>query len=353
MVRHCIFSGNSAAFGGAIYNREGADPSIIDCLFTGNSATTGTGGALHNFESSPTVRRCTFINNRAIERNGGAAFNFDSNATFVSCVFEGNDALLNGGALYFDGGLPDVFSCAFTGNDGDFGGAIYCIDSDALVANSAFAMNTANTGAGFFSTGSFPIIVTCTFAVNIASSTGGALRLVNSVTEIANCIAWDNAPDQITDFQATTTVSYSDVEGGWDGPGRGNIDADPMLFAPEAGDLRLLPLSPCMDAGERSALPADAADVDGDGDRDEALPLDLAGNPRVSGGAVDMGAYEVPFALCDADLDGSGVVSFGDLLLVLMAWGPCFDPCPFDLDRDGSIGAYELLVILSSWGSCG
>ena len=353
IVRHCIFSGNTAAFGGGVYNREGADPLIADCLFTGNVATTGAGGALHNFQSSPTVRRCTFINNRAHERNGGAAFSFDSDPTFVSCVFSSNSALLNGGALYFDGGMPSIFSCIFLGNTGDFGGAVYCINSDPLLANCAFATNTANVGAGFFSTGSISLIVNCAFAENEAASTGGGLRLVNSITEITNCIAWGNEPDQITDFQATTTVSFSDVEGGWDGAGSNNIDADPMFLQPEAGDLRLMPLSPCVDAGDTSALPPDEADLDGDGDRREPLPRDLADNARVSGDAVDMGPYELPQAQCEADFDGSGEVSFGDLLLLLMDWGACeAGECPFDLDGDGSVGVYELLVILSSWGPC-
>jgi hypothetical protein len=52
----------------------------------------------------------------------------------------------------------------------------------------------------------------------------------------------------------------------------------------------------------------------------------------------------------DGDVDGDGFVDFGDLLLVLAAWGPCADPCcgP-DLDEDGATGFGDLLIVLASW----
>jgi predicted outer membrane repeat protein len=70
------------------------------------------------------------------------------------------------------------------------------------------------------------------------------------------------------------------VEGGW--PGEGNIDADPLFVdADVAGDLHLLGGSPCLDAGDNSAIPA-------------WMTKDVEGNPRIVNGTVDMGAYEGP-----------------------------------------------------------
>jgi hypothetical protein len=54
---------------------------------------------------------------------------------------------------------------------------------------------------------------------------------------------------------------------------------------------------------------------------------------------------------CPADLDDTGDVGFGDLLIALSTWGPCAG-CPSDLDGDDQVGFNDLLLILSSWGPC-
>lgn len=54
---------------------------------------------------------------------------------------------------------------------------------------------------------------------------------------------------------------------------------------------------------------------------------------------------------CSADLDGNGVVDFGDLLALLAAWGGT-GPSIEDLDLDGTVGFGDLLVLLADWGPC-
>ncbi|MCC6410954.1 MAG: T9SS type A sorting domain-containing protein [Saprospiraceae bacterium] len=56
---------------------------------------------------------------------------------------------------------------------------------------------------------------------------------------------------------------------------------DPLFVDPSNGDFRLQPCSPLRDAGSNNAVPAD-------------LLTDLDGRPRILGGTVDMGAYEIP-----------------------------------------------------------
>jgi hypothetical protein len=92
---------------------------------------------------------------------------------------------------------------------------------------------------------------------------------------------------------------------------QGNIGADPVFVDPDNGDYRLIPGSPCIDAGDNTAVPADMADLDGDDDYSERASCDLDGSMRFvdispPGGAgvvdpcgyydiVDMGVLEANY----------------------------------------------------------
>lgn len=64
--------------------------------------------------------------------------------------------------------------------------------------------------------------------------------------------------------------------------GPGMIEGvDPMFVNPDSGDFRLQPCSPLVNAGDNALVSPDNI-------------TDLAGNPRIAGGRVDLGAYETP-----------------------------------------------------------
>ena len=54
--------------------------------------------------------------------------------------------------------------------------------------------------------------------------------------------------------------------------------------------------------------------------------------------------------VCNADLDGSGEVDFGDILASLTAWGN--KGGPEDLDGSGTVDFGDLLIVLAAWGPC-
>ena len=79
---------------------------------------------------------------------------------------------------------------------------------------------------------------------------------------------------------------------------------------------------------------------------------DIAVDGYVSGAA---GSYTLAITrACAADLDGSGVVDFVDLITVLGTWGRCATgACPSDMDADGWVTFSDLVAVLSAWGACG
>ena len=91
---------------------------------------------------------------------------------------------------------------------------------------------------------------------------------------LVNCIVWGNETALELDALSTITVTYSDVEGGWEG--EGNIEADPLFRAPENDIYRLLEDSPCVDTGTPVGAPAE----------------DIRGIYRPHGEGHDRGAHE-------------------------------------------------------------
>jgi len=128
---------------------------------------------------------------------------------------------------------------------------------------------------------------------------------------------------------------------GWgDDPDTPDVDEG---FNDDFGDLRLSPDSPCIDAGDVEALPADSPDLDSDGNTAEPISIDLDGHARVLCGGVDMGAYESGIGdyQCDGDVD---LDDFGvwEACMTGPAVGPGDEPYPagcvaFDFELDGDV----------------
>ena len=155
------------------------------------------------------------------------------------------------------------------------------------------------------------------------------------------------------------------MQGGWSGT---NISVTPSFVDAGAGDFRLQPASPCIDAADNFAIPADDLDMDADGDFIEAIPLDLQGLQRFRNdngiadtgipgngyfSVADMGAYEFQgsTAVCPYGADSDADVDAIDFLILLSMWGT--DPGgPPDGNNDGTIDTLDLLGLLAHWGPC-
>lgn len=262
----CRFDDNVGGAGGGINVTEGGDVTISDCQFDENTAPFGVGGALVQATRLRTTN-CIFRNNDGGFVCGGMGGTTVDPGIVANCVFEGNIGGIVGGG-FLAGGDVAIVNCVFLHNSAAAGGGILIDDGP---------------------------VINCTFYEN----EGGAIAAGTMNTFVANSILWNDSPTEVTIFvdnpPRLPSIEYSNVQGGW--TGAGNIDADPRFVQPGTRNFRLGHGSPCLDAGNTSYLPADLADLDGDGNTTEPLPIDLAGSPRIANGNLDMGAYEGNFDL--------------------------------------------------------
>jgi predicted outer membrane repeat protein len=386
----CSFIDNEAAeHGGAIYASSFGHLAMDDCRFLGNVAGF-SGGGVYAHGIIVTGTNCTFESNDASTFNpysygdGGGLFVDGSLVELVRCRFLNNTARLSGGGAWLDpNGASRIELCEFRGNvavQEDGGGLWFISDEDDSFVNCLFTGNAAAERGGGMRFNWYgdllDRIVNCTFAGNTAGTSGG-LDGPELAGLVANSVFWANSDDAGSGETSQLTMAagglrYSCVQG-WTGAfgGVGNHGLDPNFVDMDGvddipgnadDDLRLQPGSPCIDAADNTAVPTDAMDVDGDGDIDERLPVDLAGNPRFADDPatpdtgvpdglhpiVDMGAYEYS---CPWDLDGDGAVGVTDFLDLLALWGS--DPGgPPDFDGDGEVGITDFLILLANWGPC-
>ena len=133
------------------------------------------------------------------------------------------------------------------------------------------------------------------------------------------------------------------------------IDRTPEFFDWGGGDYRLLPTSPCINAGLDLYVEMleDPFDVDQDGSILDLAP-DAKGGARVLSGSrapcarVDMGAYEHDGEPCIVgDLNGDELVDGADLGLLLANWG---GTGLGDLDCTLAVDGADLGELLANWG---
>jgi len=234
-------------YGAGIYNYRGS-PTVLNCMFSRNSATWGSG--MQNSNSSPTVTNCTFSDNSAVNRGGGM-FNESSSPTLMNCTFNSNSADIGGGMQNWHSS-PMLTNCIFSGNLAeDRGGGMENIRSNLTLTNCTFSRNSVRGyGCGVFNSRSSSTFTNCTFSRNTARRTGGIYNY-DSGSTLTNCILWENTGDkdgfQITlEGDSTLSVNYCDIQYGqaaiyvndstleW---GEGNIDADPRFGTPESLEL--------------------------------------------------------------------------------------------------------------------
>ncbi|MBU0718193.1 MAG: right-handed parallel beta-helix repeat-containing protein, partial [Planctomycetes bacterium] len=331
-------------------NYNYSSPTLTNCTFSGNSATEN-GGGMYNYSSSPTVTNCAFSGNSA--NAGGAMHNyFYSSPTLTNCMFSGNSAADSGGGMYNSSG-PTVTNCILWNNT-DSGGT----DESAQIHGGPVDIDYSCVQGwlgglgGVGNHGDEPL-----FVVGFAGTwTDDATYDPETAqtTFVDASASW--IPNRLTDlFLNPDTSQYHQ------GIIVANTETEIIVLGDcselgvsgatyQVNSYRLSAGSPCIDAGNNTAVPADKLDLDDDGNTTEPIPFDLDGSPRfqddlatvdTGNGAppiVDMGAYEYQ-APCEDDGDcqdgsfcnGAEVCTDG---VCLLGSYPCIEPPALMCDED-------------------
>lgn len=291
---------DSYSFGGGIYNNN-SGPTLMNITLSGNWAAAG-GGIYNRDGSSPTLMNITFSDNLAAV--GGGMYNRDgSSPTLMNVTFSRNLVAAVGGGIYNENSSPTLMNVTFRENTsyGD-GGGMFNADSSLTLTNVIFSSNFANDrGGGTYNENSSPILTNVTFSNNSATY-GGGIYNHDSYPMLDNSILWGNTAIEAGTSQIDhdgnnpgSTLRYSLIQYGCPD---GNtcrvpiIVSDPLFVDAANHNLHLQSISPAIDAGDNTAPGL----VDITTDRDGTFRfLDVptvfdSGNGTAP--IIDLGAYE-------------------------------------------------------------
>lgn len=304
-----ISDGHSSSLAGGVY-LSSSSPTISNCTFINNFALDAAGALTHN-GGTLTLTNCVFLSNFT-DGTGGALQIRSGTARITDCRFTSNQAGNTGGAMYLSGGVSYIDRCIFDGNSAETNsGVIYHLyDNSMYLSNSLVVGNYAPRNSIMYmpplSNGQPHSIINCTFANNRQTQNSGLEYplVVNSQTEIANSIFWDNGG-------AAAMYPNADphdclIQGGFSG-GIAIIAGAPSFvqagltssapFTLDGFDYHVSATSPVIDKGVNNLVVAPA-------DKD----LDLAN--RIFGPRVDIGAYELSYCNLAVTIETESTIPF-------------------------------------------
>jgi len=252
---------------------------------TGADRPSGDGGGIYNNSSSPSYKNCIVTGN--VGNYGAGVYNKASTSEFTNVTIMGNSGLKSGAGMYNDNSSPTLTNVIIKNNTaGEYGGGIRNhLSSSPTLVNVLITANQSVRGGGIYnSNGSNPILTNFTISGNTATHStegGGGIYNLDSSPIIKNGIIWGNlATGSVTVFnEATGSTTYSNclIEAGVIGAGIVS-NSDPLFVNVAEGNYALLGTSPAINAGNNEFV--------------AGVLSDLAGNPRIAGNLVDLGAYE-------------------------------------------------------------
>jgi CSLREA domain-containing protein len=265
--------------------------SNVTAHISGLTITNGEGGGISNV-GTLTVTGCAITGN-ANSAYGGGIYN-NGILTVTDSTLSGNSTANGGGGIYNEYGTLTVVRSTLSGNSAPTftGGGIYNYQGTTTIIDSTLANNTCLYLGGGIANQNVLTIFNSTIADNSAGSEGGGIWSNTTVT-LNNSIVAGNTRGSYSWDISGGVIANSSLIGDSSGTivgGDGNsiLGKDPLLgtlgdYGGPTQTIPLLPGSPAIDAGSNVlAVNPDSS----------PLATDQRGNPRISNGTVDIGAYE-------------------------------------------------------------
>jgi len=247
---NCALIGNTSDIGGGAYIC-----SATNCDFNFNQANDG-GGVAYG-----TLNKCTLSGNSAVNSGAGSG-----DSVLIDCTIINNSTYGSGGGAY--GGT--LTRCLIISNTAYSGGGVKGYRNVQYLQNCILIGNKAVLDGGGSAASR---LGNCTIVGNSAGTGGGI-----SSSSLSNCIVYSNfATNAASNNHWLSSLSYSCT---FPVPtnGIGNITNVPLfLNTNDWSNLRLQSNSPCINSGNNSYL---------------TTLTDFDNYPRISGGTLDIGAYE-------------------------------------------------------------
>ncbi|MCF8381560.1 MAG: T9SS type A sorting domain-containing protein [Bacteroidales bacterium] len=320
------------ADGGGIYMDE-PECVVDNCIITGNDAIDHAGGV---YIDEGILKNSTISNNTCVD-DGGGVFLDETIAFVENCTVNNNQATDHGGGIFINAGT--VKNCVIDSNiSGDDGGGVNIDDLRKPTPGQLIGCVVSNNTAADQGGGVYVLvgeIVNCNI-INNSAANGDGVRGSTGPWHITNSILYGNTANDVSKASnsATEFIINSALTAGHGFTTEMvnciDLSASPFVGGTGSDSLYIPEGSPLIDAG--IAI--------------EGLPeFDLAGNVRVYGSSVDIGAFESLFAvktghILNVDMSTAGLV-VGDRVFISGApWGwpepgTKADLELFDTDGDG------------------
>ena len=287
---------------------EFSSPTIIDCVITDCAAELG--GGIGVVEGQPTIMDCVIefcqaggLSDQSRGYGAGIGLIRGADASIFNCKLNNNTAYFRslGAGLYCYQSEAWLVDCDISHNSasaGVNGGGVYCGGAGAGITleRCLISNNTAEVGGGVFTERfDYADLINCTIVDNnfppgvVTPSSAGGVHSIDGDIIIRNSIVWYNQGEalSIIDSVSPNPVLFSNIEGGYSGPG--NIRDEPSFVSPTTGNYHLRSFTGHLNHGEWKMV----------NNSDDHSPCIDAGDPQDPVGAesfpnssrINMGAY--------------------------------------------------------------